>query len=171
MGRVRARAAEGRVKHRAPSPPDAADLGPALRRERGDVLVDVRPTEGKRARRADPLVAIRAAGGLGHGEDAHRRQRAAERLRDMADDAQGIRGEQAPKVDGTPDRTALLPVERHLHAKAAYSAAWQAIGPTYSGVVQWVVIGWGSLSGFAETKHMGRDTAAEWLRAGLDRIP
>lgn len=164
----------GGLKRRAQPSTESAlpgDLGPALLIERGEreaqhIAVGTR-AEGKRARVADPLNRI----GLGDPIETLRRKHAAERLRDIHGAARGAKGDQPEAVDRTRDPMALLPAERHLAAKAAERAAWQAIGPTYSGVVQWVVIGWGTLDGYAETKRMRRATAIAWLLAGLDRIP
>lgn len=130
-------------------------------------MIEERAAAGARARRADPLNRIK----LGVGMEAARRKAAADRLREMADAAEGVQGDRPPKVDQSRDPTALFPVERWLSAKAAYANAWREVGPTYSAVVQWVVIGWGSLDGYARTKRLRDDTAREWLLAGLDRIP
>lgn len=146
------------------------DVGPADVIERGERESETLATtrgETKRAKRADPLNRI----GLGNAVETTRRRHAAERLRDITDAATGQQGERPPKVDQAFDPMALLPAERWLSAKAAEREAWQAIGPTYGGVVNWVVIGWGSLAGYAETKRLRDDTAREWLLAGLDRIP
>lgn len=146
------------------------DLGPSQPIERGERVAERVATargEGQRARLADPLNRIR----LGSPVEALRRRHAAEWLRDLEAAAAGHRGDRGEPVDGTRDPTALLPIERYLAARLQYRAAWQAIGPTYSGVVQWVVIGWGSLGGFARCKRIRDDTAREWLLAGLDRIP
>lgn len=160
------------MKPRAQPSPDAVagDIGPALVIERGEREAGRIATtrgEGKRAKVADPLNRI----GLGAPAEAIRRRHAAERLRDLRDAAAGQQGEHQPKVDKSFDPMGLLPAERWLSAKAAYTRAWQAIGPTYSAVVQWVVIGGGTLDGYARAKRLRDDTAREWLLAGLDRIP
>lgn len=147
-----------------------SDIGPAQPIQRGERIAERIATargEGQRARLADPLNRIR----LGAPRDALRRRYAAEWLRDLDAAAAGHRVERGEPVDGTRDPTALLPIERYLAARLQYRAAWQAIGPTYAGVVQWVVIGWGSLSGFSACNRMRDETAREWLLAGLDRIP
>lgn len=151
--------------------PLRGDLGPSLLLQRGErqsERIAIGATgEAERARRADPLNRI----GLGGPIEAATRRLAAERLRDLADAAAGQRGERVEPVGGTRDPLALFAAERHLAARLAYAAAWAAIGPVFAGVVQWVVIGWGSLDGFARCRRLRDDTARAWLLAGLDRIP
>ena len=149
----------------------AADIGPLIGHGKRAApvqgrIVEDRRAEGQRARRADPLNSI----DLGDVLQTRDRRAAADRLRDMADAAHGVMGERAESVDGTRDRTALLPVERNLSARSAYSTARQRVGD-YWPVVEFVVVGWGTLSGYVAVARVRRTTAAKWLKRGIDLIP
>jgi hypothetical protein len=150
-----------------------SDLGPRVRLRRGDVVVEVlaKGTAGgetKRARVCDPLTAIMAAGGLGNADDAARRMRAAETLRDMTDLAAGLRGEPSEKVDGGGG--GLFRQEVAFAAKRNLARVWIALDAGDKPVVRWVVLGYGSIAGYVATARCRRATAADQLRNGLDRI-
>jgi hypothetical protein len=157
-----------------------SDLGPRIRRERGDVVVDRLATgtaggEVRRARVCDPLTAIAAAGGLGDAHDAARRILAAETLRDMTAQAAGIRAEQGERVDGGGG--GLWPQERGFAAKIALARVWLAVHDADAPVLRWVVLCQthdmqhaGTLAGYARHFRTCQKRAAARLRSGLDTI-
>lgn len=150
----------------------ATDLGPLIGRDKSarlvqERIVEDRRAEGQRARRADPLNNI----DLGDVLQTAVRRAAADTLRDLADAAHGVQGERPERVDRAHDPTALLPAERNMAARIAYSRARESVGAEYLPVVDFVVIGWGTLSGYVAIAKVRRTTAAKWLRRGLDRVP
>ena len=137
---------------------------------RPDVLVEDRPDPKqpnvtiRGARRRDGLRLMWKRGQLSDAQMA-----AAEKYRDDAALASGAR--LSLPGDRVSTRTRGRNFEPPMAAVDALSrcrGAWKAVGLLSQPVVSWIVIGWGTVGGYAECKHMRDDRAAVLLKRGLD---
>jgi hypothetical protein len=154
-----------------PSGAEVADFGPAIRRKRGEVVVqDVGDPDA-------PNVTIRrgrvawvpdlwlARGTIGQAEHA-----AAVRLvRAYEVGILGARERHIARISFTRPSPAGLP-DGQLACAEDYRRAIQAVGITLSGALAWCVLSTGSVEGWAACKGWHRDRAAGYLMAALARL-
>lgn len=149
-----------------------ADLGPSIRRLRGDVVTERVATgtvgEASRARVEWAPLRLHRLGRIPDGALA-----ACSRYRDAWELAEGARdgvGE-TMAVRGASPPWARLPVaEARMAARDEYRAATVACGVQASAVLGWCVLRDGQVRGWAECRGIDREQAAGYLLAAIDRL-
>lgn len=150
----------------------AADLGPSIRRLRGDVVAE-RVAVGSigDATRARVEWAPLRLHRLGRITDLA--LAACVRFRDAYELAEGARdgvGEVAPIRGASPPWSRLPVAEARMMARDEYRAATQACGIQASAVLAWCVLRDGQVRGWAECRGIDREQAAGYLLAAIDRL-
>jgi hypothetical protein len=92
---------------------------------------------------------------------------AAERFRDDCAAATGARSAELTGARPAFDPSKITISQWQLDGQSRASAAWRAIGATCAGVAAWVVLGNGSLNGYADKRGIAKATARVWLDEAL----